>query len=260
MPTSPIMPGAEPYFARGGATGVVLMHGFTASPHEVVWLGQHLAAQGHTVYVPRLSAHGTQPEDMARARYTDWVASAFDALHVVRAQCDRVVVAGLSMGACLALNVAAKTPVDGVVAMAAPLAVIGLPPERLRWGKYLSPYSDQTDRGPFAEYIQQQQAARGEPVYGRVRYGRWSTSAVEQLMYLIQETATLLPQVSAPTLALYSKGDETVSLAHLEVLKAGLTGAPLETHVFERSGHILTQDIESAEVFDRVAAFVAVRG
>lgn len=258
MTDSPIMPGAQPFFARGGPLGVVVMHGFTATPHEVLWLSQHLAGQGYTVFAPRLSGHGTRPEDLARARYHDWVASAVDAVSVLRAQCQQVVVAGLSMGGCLALNVAGRLPVDGVVAMAAPTQVIGYTPSQLRWIKYLRPYTDQTDRGPFADYIAQQQAERGEPVLGRVRYGRWSTAAFEQLIRLIIETRDLLPRIRVPVLALYSRADVVVPLSHYEALRAGLTGVTrLESHIYERSGHILTQDIEKDDVFARVAAFVA---
>jgi len=255
------MSGAEPYFARGGATGVVLMHGFTASPHEVIWLGKHLAGEGHTVYVPRLSGHGTRPEDLSRARFEDWVASAFDALHIVRAQSDRVVMAGLSMGGCLALNIAAQAAVDGVVAMAAPLQVIGVSANSLRWGKYLRPYTDQTDRSPFTQYLKDQQAGRGEVVLGRVRYNKWSTNGVEQLMRLIEDTHLRLPNITAPVLALYSLKDSVVRQTHFETLKAGLTGtARLETHLYERSDHIMTQDTESADVFARVSEFIKTIG
>lgn len=257
MTDSPIMRGAEPYFARGGATGVVLMHGFTASPHEVVWLGQHLAAAGHTVYVPRLSGHGIRPQDLSRTRFEDWIASAFDALFILRAQCERVIVAGLSMGGCVALNVAARTEVSGVVAMAAPLRVIGTPVNTLRWAKYLRPYTDQTDRSPFTQFVKDQQVARGEPVLGRVRYNLWSTHGVEHLMRLIEDTRPRLPQITAPVLALYSQKDSVVASDHFEVLKAGLTGVSrLETHLYERSDHILTQDVESPDVFQRVSLFV----
>jgi len=261
MPNSPIMTGAEPYFARGGATGVVLMHGFTASPQEVIWLGKHLSAEGHTVFAPRLSHHGTRYQDLSRAKYEDWVASGFDALHILRAQCDKVVVAGLSMGGCVALNIASQAAVDGVVAMAAPLQIIGLSLNRLRWGKYLRPYTDQTDRSPFSQYVKDQQTARGEPVLGRVRYSTWSTSGVEQLMRLIEDTRPRLPDITAPVLGLYSQKDSVVTPPHFEIFKAGLTGSSrLETHLYQRSDHILTQDVESSDVFARVGEFIKTIG
>jgi esterase/lipase len=54
-----IMPGAEPFFFRGGAVGCLVLHGWTGSTQEVRALGAHLATQGYTVFGPRLTHHGT---------------------------------------------------------------------------------------------------------------------------------------------------------------------------------------------------------
>lgn len=253
-----IMPGAEPYFARGGRTGVLLLHGFTASPHEVKWLGQYLSMQGHTVYAPRIAGHGTDYRDLARTTWQDWVASALDGYHILRAQCERVYVGGLSMGGALALLTAARVEVDGVIALAAPvLPFPGLSADRLRIVKRLRPYTDQTDRSPFADYILAQQKKLGEPEIGRVRYGLWSTAALEQLMRMIPQVKASLPEITAPVLAIYSKADATVLTPNLDALKAGLTGAArVEAHVLEQSSHILTQDMERETVFGLVGGFI----
>lgn len=254
-----IMPGAQPYFARGGRTGVLVLHGFTATPHEVLWLAQYLAGQGNTVFAPRLAGHGTNHHDLARVHWQDWVASALDGVAILRAQCDRVIVAGLSMGGTLALMTAASASLDGVAALAAPLIVFpGAKPSRLKFIKRVRPYSDQTDRSPFAEYIVEQQKLRGEPALGRVRYNIWSTAGVEQLMRLMEATHARLPDIISPVLAVYSKGDATVLPVHLDALKAGLTHAKsVESHLLERSSHILTQDVEKETVFGLVANFAA---
>jgi carboxylesterase len=253
-----IMPGAEPYFARGGPTGVLLIHGFTASPHEVKWMGQYLAEQGHTVYAPRIAGHGTDYRDLARTTWQDWAASALDGYHILRAQCDRVFVGGLSMGGALALYTAAQVNVDGVIALAAPvLPFPGMSPDRLRIVKRLRPYTDQTDRSPFADYILAQQKKLGEPEIGRVRYGLWSTAGLEQLMRMIPQVNASLPEITASVLAIYSKADATVLMPNLDALKAELTGAArIEIHVLDQSSHILTQDTERETVFGLVAGFV----
>jgi carboxylesterase len=253
-----VMPGAAPYFARGGATGVLLLHGFTASPHEVKWLAEHLAADGHTVYAPRIAGHGTDYRDLARSRWQDWAASALDGVSVLRAQCERVMIGGLSMGGALALYTAAHTEVAGVIALAAPVVPFAtLTGPRMRVAKLLRPFTDQTDRTPFAESVLEQQKRRGEPPLGRVRYNLWSSAAVEQLQILIEATRLALPRVSAPVLAVYSQGDATVRPAHLETLKAGLTGAQIDAHLLNDSPHILTQGVEQETVFALVANFVA---
>ncbi|MBK9121782.1 MAG: alpha/beta fold hydrolase [Chloroflexi bacterium] len=259
MAQSPIMPGAEPIFARGGPLGILLMHGFSASPHEVLWWAQHLAADGHTVYAPRLAGHGTNPRNMARMHWQDWTASAADAYHMLAQQCERVVVGGLSMGAALSLITADSFEVAGVMALAAPLVPFpNLTPRKMRIAKLFQPFTDQTDRGPFADRVLEQQQERGERPLGRVRYGLWSSAAVEQLTFVMANARESLPHIMAPVLAVYSKGDETVRPHHLDALKTGLTRSTrVETHLLETSGHILTQDIEKETVFALSSAFVA---
>ncbi|MBC8172163.1 MAG: alpha/beta fold hydrolase [Anaerolineae bacterium] len=240
--------------------GCLCLHGFTASPHEVLWLAQHLGQQGYTVYTPRLAGHGTNPRDLARVRWSDWLNSALDAYYVLRQQCDQVYVCGLSMGALVGLLVSLHVPVDGVVVMAAPLKFEGVvQPRVLRVVKYLRPWTDQADRSPFEQYIREQQQQRGEPVLGRVRYGTWSTAALEQGARMSAEVVRRLPEIDVPVLALYSEKDKTVDTGSLQILQAKMNNQKLEFYVFKRSDHILTQDMEYAEVFQRVAAFIAAQ-
>src|SRR5687767_11571524 len=109
-----IVPGAEPFYYPGGAVGVLLIHGFTGAAREVRPVGAVLAAAGYTVLGPRLAHHGTLAADMRRSHWRDWVASALDGYHLLRAQCDTIVVGGLSMGGVLSLYLAAHYPVRAV--------------------------------------------------------------------------------------------------------------------------------------------------
>jgi carboxylesterase len=255
--TYTIMPGAAPYFHRGGKVGVLCLHGFTASPHEVLWLAKHLAAEGHTVYAPRLAGHGTSPYDLARIRYWDLLNSVLDGYHILKQQCEQVFIAGLSMGGVLALLASIYVPVDGVIVMAAPMMLGGvLHPRRLAWAKRIRPYTDQSDKGKFAEYIRAEQARRGEPVLGRVRYGLWSTAGVEQLALLIEHTLNRLSEVTTPLLLIYSEKDGTVPLTSQQIIAKGVRSTEVECVTLKESGHILTQDIEHPEVFRLAAGFI----
>ena len=73
-----IIPTTEPFFFPGGATGCLMVHGFTGTPKEMRWLGEYLAGKGHSVLGVRLAAHATRPNDMIRARWHDWLASVED--------------------------------------------------------------------------------------------------------------------------------------------------------------------------------------
>ena len=74
-----IIPTAEPFFFPGAGkiarTGCLVTHGFTGTPKEMRWLGKYLNKDGCTVCGIRLAGHATQPEDMIRSRFSDWLLS-----------------------------------------------------------------------------------------------------------------------------------------------------------------------------------------
>ena len=250
------MLGAEPYLHMGGDTGCLVLHGFTASPAEVRWLAEHLAAQGHTVYAPRLAGHGMTPADLARTRWPDWYATALDGYQMLRASCRRVVVVGHSMGGLLALLLASDQPVDGVAALAAPIRFTGQA-RYSRWINLVRRYTDQSDRTGFPERLRQAQLTRGEPPTGRVRYDRWPMRAVTELVTLSDTARARLPQVCAPLLLVNSTADPTVTLSNADTIAAGVSSTDIERHTLHAGEHILPQDVERETVFALTAAFVA---
>jgi carboxylesterase len=53
--------------AKGGPTGVLLLHGFTDSPASVLPWAEFLAQAGYSISVPRLPGHGTDRRQMDQA-------------------------------------------------------------------------------------------------------------------------------------------------------------------------------------------------
>lgn len=256
MVSIPYMAGAEPIFELGNEVGCLILHGFMASPGEVRWLSQHLATQGFTVYAPRLPGHGTQPEDMARVRWQDWVAAARDGDHLLRQVCQKVFVIGHSMGGTLGLLLATQIKLDGLALLAAPIT---LHQRTTRWASRISwllPYTDQSDKTPFPDYVRREQARLGEPVYGRLRYDRWSTAAVGQLYHLTETARAHLKAVTAPLLLVNSLADPTVLPENADLIAQSVSSSIIERRLLQRSGHILPQEVEREQVFAWVSDFV----
>ena len=103
----PIMEGAEPLTIAGGKVGILLVHGFTGSPAGMKPWAEYLADFGYSVSVPRLPGHGTSLAECNRTTWTDWYAEVTRSFDALRATCDQVFVAALSMGGALTLRLAA---------------------------------------------------------------------------------------------------------------------------------------------------------
>jgi carboxylesterase len=114
-----------PFFLRapGSDTGVLLIHGLMAAPAEVREWAEFLHARGMTVYAPRLAGHGTSAKDLLVRDYSDWLNSVDRGHAILKTCCRRILVAGFSTGAGLALQSAIGKPHDfeAVIAVSAPL-------------------------------------------------------------------------------------------------------------------------------------------
>ena len=104
------MPGAEPFSAAGGPHGALVVHGFSGTPQAMRGLAEAFAAAGFAVELPRLPGHGTTVDDLETTKFADWSAAVASAYDELASRCDRVVVAGLSMGATLATWLAVQRP------------------------------------------------------------------------------------------------------------------------------------------------------
>jgi len=103
----------------GASEAVLLLHGYTGNPAELIPVGKALADAGYAISIPRYPGHGTCRSDFLKTDAMDWARSAFDAYMDLRARYGTVHVVGHSMGGLLAAAVAA--------AFAAPRLVLFAP-------------------------------------------------------------------------------------------------------------------------------------
>ena len=91
------------------------MHGLTGTPTEMRFVARGLHEAGFTVHAVQLAGHCGTSADLVATGWRDWYASVEQAARALRAEVDHLFVAGLSMGAVLALELAIRRPreVDG---------------------------------------------------------------------------------------------------------------------------------------------------
>src|SRR5215510_1072952 len=93
-----------------GRTGFLLVHGLGGTPIELKFVAKGLARLGFTVHCCQLAGHCGDHADLLATGWPDWYASVTSAFDRMRAECDTVIAGGLSMGAVLALHLAAQRP------------------------------------------------------------------------------------------------------------------------------------------------------
>jgi len=103
--------------------GIVLTHGFLASPAETKAFGERLAALGYPVIGPRLKGHGTSPWDLRKRTWEDWLASVEHAYRIMAGLTEQVCIVGFSTGGALGLQLASAQPdcLAGIVAIGVPI-------------------------------------------------------------------------------------------------------------------------------------------
>lgn len=243
----PIMSGAEPFLYPGGKIGVLLVHGFTASPQEMHGLGQRLGRAGLTVLGIRLFAHGTRVEDMNRARWQDWLGSVEDGYQMLQGFCHQVVLVGFSTGGALSLLFSAHNDVSALAVLSTPFR---LPPnprlQRLR--PILRPLSQvlrAMPKGPSLWFDPEAQAAR-------VAYDAYPLRAILELESLLLEMRQALPKVQVPVLLMHSKNDRFIPPDHMPSIYEAIGSNDKTMRWVKNSNHIITCDAERQVVFNTV--------
>lgn len=242
-----IIPTAEPFFFPGGPTGCLLIHGFTGSPKEMRWMGEYLARQGHTVLGIRLAGHATQPADLVRTRWRDWLASVEDGIHLLKPVTKHLYMIGLSMGGALALLAAARYPVSGAIAMSTPYSLKA--DWRLRYTKILSRIQPEVDKGPSDWH-------NPAAALDHVDYPRYPTLSVGELHQLLGVVQTEIPKIQVPVLLIHSHQDKGVAPENMQKIYNCLTTSHKEMFWVEDSSHIVTRDPEREKVFQTAAQFI----
>ncbi len=242
-----IMSRAEPFFFPGGSNGVLLIHGFTGTPFEMRGPGEYLASQGHTVLGIRLAGHATHPEDLARARWRDWMASVEDGYNLIKPSVERIFLMGLSLGGALSLITASRFPVAGVITMSTPFVLSTDP--RLRYVRILSKLMPRLPKG--SPDWRNPQAAKDH-----VAYAYTPTRAVAEVIDTLDEMRACLPAVKAPVLLVHSKADRTALPESMPRIYAALGSADKQMLWVENSGHNIPREPDRQVVFEAAAKFI----
>lgn len=219
-----------------------MLHGFTGAPQSVRPLAQAFAAAGYTVELPLLPGHGTTVEDMIATSWADWSAAVEAVYADLATRCDKVVVAGLSMGGTLTLWLASHHPeIAGIVLVNAAALV---DPDTVTGVRAF------VDGG--AEVMDAIGGDIADPDATETGYDQTPLRPLLSLFDAIDQLD--LATVTCPTLVLVSDDDHVVDPASSRRIAAGVSG-PVETVALRRSYHVATLDYDKELIAERAVEF-----
>src|SRR5216110_2077756 len=246
MSEQQILPGAEAFYAEGNHIGVLVIHGYTGSPHGVRYLAESLAQAKYTVALPRLAGHGTTPADMATTTTSDWLADLHTALDWLKERCDTLFVIGLSMGGTLTLYLAGQYPelFKGIIPINAAI-FINKPA--------LASLAYMRDAPAEVPGVSGDIKAPGVT---EVSYPVIPVPTIKELTALTKVTEEMLPYVTCPTLLITSREDHIVPPANGEYILSRMTSQEKRILWLEESYHVATLDNDKEQVVQESIAFI----
>ncbi|AKF83944.1 alpha/beta hydrolase [Myxococcus fulvus 124B02] len=243
-----------PFDLGQGPEACLLLHGFTGSPWDVRPLGEALAARGMRVVAPLLPGHGTTPQALLRVTWRDWREAALEALDDLRGH-SSVYVAGLSMGALLALGLAAERP-EAVRALALAAPAIRFRGPRMMLIRQLS-------RTPLLEWARPWVEKTGTDISDPAALAEapvlsaFPVARLRDLVTLQDEAARRVEQVRCPVLVAVAEQDHVVDPEGGRWLARRLTASPCVRVVSLRRGfHVIPRDTDGRLFAREVADFL----
>ncbi|NTU58602.1 MAG: alpha/beta fold hydrolase [Chlorobiaceae bacterium] len=240
-------------------SGVLILHGFTANLESIRELFSPLDRFGLNVVAPLLRGHGTpSPDQLRGVTWQDWLDDAESILKSTTGQAGKVVVIGHSMGALLALQLAARHPemVDSIILATPPLKLASLlaPGRPLH---FLAPVvSRLVDRWDLTTRFADPRNSVMPKHY------EWApTAAIMSFFDLVSETRQLMASIVAPTLILHARNESIVLPESADIVLHGISTPTDKKAILwlDKTDHQIFCDCERKEAIKASVEFISGR-
>jgi carboxylesterase len=247
------MKGAEPIFIdKNSKVGILMIHGFTSTPHQFKELSIYLADKGFTVYAPLIAGHGTKPEDMIKTTPKDWCQSVKDAYLKLKEKTEKIIVIGNSFGGNLGFWLAKDLNNDlaGIISLGTPIRLKyhWIIASRFRlYGRFRKYY-----RKPPRIYKMDYTDMMDEITYPLIPV----KSLGEFLYFLKNETALNLDKVKVPALVIQPNYDPVVHPKSATYIYENLGSSFKKICWLDTNSHIVTNSKKNIELFQKIFNFI----
>ncbi len=238
---------------EGKDLGVVLVHGFSASPAEVRPFAEKLQNLGYPVIGVRLKGHGTSPWDLRERSWQDWLEPVREGFKILSAFTPRLCLVGFSTGGGLSLLLAADQP-DGLVGVAAISAPMKFRDRSIIFVPLVHTANRLVRWVSSFEGIMPFRAT--QPEHPHINYRNKSVRGLYELCSMMEELDERLPDVQCPVILIQGTDDPTVDPESAELIYKKLGTRQKEVVRVPATRHgILYED--TGDTQERILSFLA---
>jgi carboxylesterase len=243
----------SPLDVAGERPPVLALHGFTGTPQEVALVVRTAQSLGLAARAPLLPGHGTNARDLAPTRFADWASAARDELRRIATPDEPAIVAGISMGAVVALHLGVIEPervralviLSNAVWLTWPFPTLALDAVRLlRLPDFQMPKSASDIADPEARRTNLTYS--GQPIHAAIDLVRAGRSVRRSL-----------PFIRCPTFVAHGALDKVCPVANARRVADRIRSTDRTVVILPRSAHIITRDYDHAELGRELGAFLA---
>lgn len=259
------------FLLQGNRTGILLIHGLTGTPNEMRGLARRFHQQGYTVMALQLAGHCGTVKDLVNTTWHDWYQNVCDAAEQLKQHVDGLFVAGLSMGALLALNYAVEHPILGVISYSPTFKYDGwsIPlwsklaaPWLLPLGYHLNLFRNTTfdEAEPFGIYNEKLR----QRIVHSMQHGDSSEAGLPgnpwhslyQLQCLSKTLRKRLSRITSPCLLMHAYDDDVAHRKNSQLIYDHVQG-PKKLVWLKKSYHMITIDNDREQVVTDTLVFIA---
>lgn len=185
-----------------------------------------------------MKGHMGTRRDLANAKYTEWIASAEANLSELHSHCERVIVIGFSMGGLIAVNIAAKHKIDGIITLNSPIYHWDLK----RIGKNIVRDLKTTNYKNIKYYIR---SMIGIPFSALINFKR-----------LLKKTKPLLKHIRCPIFIAQGLLDDTVHHKSAAYIDKHVSSKAKYLNYYNNTDHFICYGAEFKEVIHDIESFI----
>ncbi len=218
--------------------GFLIIHGFAGDVGEIAPLNEYLLNKGFITVCTKLKGHTGKRMDLGKVNYIDWVNSAEESLLKLSYQCEKIIVIVFSMGGLIAVNLALKHNISGVITLSTPIyhwdikrICLNIVSDfKTREFKNLRHYTKAIIRIPF--------------------------SAMINFKILLIKTKPLLKQVRCPMFIIQGLLDDTVHYRSADYIYSNVSSEKKVIKYYNNSNHIICKSDDNHKVFNDIFMFM----